>query len=134
MPVSRGPSLAGRRNPTRCLMLALTAAVVFSACGGSGATPAPKTLVTLSGSGSKASGPFDAPGQWQIQWSFDCAERGKPGVFGVSVENEKGPVSVPVTPPEGLKASGSDYVYKSGHLHLEVIADDGCSWTITAEG
>jgi hypothetical protein len=113
---------------------AILIAVVLAGCGG-GATPVPKTLITLSGSGTKVSAPFDAPSQWQIVWSFDCTARGKPGLFFVSVENEQGPVTAPpVQPPENTKASGSDYVYKSGRLHLGVISDDGCSWAVKAEG
>jgi hypothetical protein len=119
----------------RRLMLALALAVVVAACGG-GATPAPKTLVSLSGSETlKNSAPFDAPSQWQIEWTFDCTARGKPGLFFVSLENENGPaIPPPVQPAENTKASGSDLVYKSGHFHLEVNADSGCSWTVTATG
>jgi hypothetical protein len=111
-------------------------ALVVAACGGGGGpAAAPKTLVTMTGSGSQLTAPFDAPGQWQVEWSFDCTARGKPGVFGVAIEGDNGAdVTSPVTPPTNTKASGSDYVYKSGHLHLGVIADDGCSWTVTAKG
>lgn len=113
-------------------------ALLLAACGGAGssAPAAAQTLVSLSGSGTKNSGPFDAPGQWTIDWSFDCSSNGAPGTFYVSVgdETHSDITPPPVQPPMSLKASGSDFVYKSGHLHLGVTADDGCAWSVTAKG
>lgn len=96
------------------------------------APPAPKTLLDLSGSGAKTSAPFQAPGHWTLNYSYDCSSFGYQGNFQVTVMDNNGvPVAFPVNELGTSGQSQSD-VYNSGQLHIEVNSE--CDWHVTAVG
>ncbi|MBO0727704.1 MAG: hypothetical protein J2P57_00510 [Acidimicrobiaceae bacterium] len=96
------------------------------------APPAPKTLLDLSGSGAKASAPFQAPSHWTLSYSYDCSSFGYQGNFQVTVMDNSGvPVAFPVNELGTSGQSQSD-VYNSGQLHIEVNSE--CDWHVTAVG
>lgn len=106
-----------------------------SACIGAGsATPAPvgggSPFFTLSGTGSKTSAPFAAPGQWQLQYTYDCSSFGGRGNFQVYLYNGSDISGIPVN-ELGASGSSTSYVYEGGPaMHIEVNSE--CEWSITA--
>jgi hypothetical protein len=89
----------------------------------------PKVLLDLTGSGIKASAPFNAPSHWKLAYTYDCSSVGGKGNFIVSVYQGDN-FSDDIVNELGASGNSSTDVYTSGEVHLEI--DSECSWHVTA--
>lgn len=101
---------------------------------GGGQSDSGIVLVDQRGSGQWTSPKFDAPGDWQIAYSYDCTSQGGPGNFIIDVS---GPGNSPTADGANeMKTSGSGTTYihdASGHgVYFDVNSE--CDWHVTASG
>jgi hypothetical protein len=110
---------------------------VFSECDWSitvsSGTPAPAVApVTYSSSqfGATGSTPeFAVRGPWTLAWSYNCANLGSDGIFGVEVTGSPSDLG----PNEfGMSGSGTDSFTDSGTFSLAVLSE--CDWSVTVNG
>lgn len=93
---------------------------------------APQTLLELSGSGSKTTQKFTAAGDWDLAWTYNCANFGGSGNFQVFITADD--PSTLVTPVNQLGASGSsvEHYHDAGTFYFEVNSE--CNWTVKVTG
>ena len=95
-------------------------------------TPAPtlpSVLLDQTGSGIKNTAPFQAPGTWVIEYSYNCSNFGQAGNFQVYVYQGTNLVDTPVNELK-LRGSGQSYEYQSGLTHLQINSE--CNWHVKA--
>src|SRR5258708_4781597 len=96
---------------------------------------APQVLLDLSGSGSKSTQTFAAPGNWDLAWTYDCANFGMQGNFIVFVYNatDNSPsFQNQAVNQLGTKGSDVQHYHQGGTFYLEI--NSGCNWTVKATG
>ncbi|MCO5967497.1 hypothetical protein [Actinoallomurus soli] len=86
--------------------------------------PKPHTVLTESGNGMKTTRTFHVHGDWDLHYSFNCANFGGQGNFAVSDDNT-GQVFV-----NSLAATGKDVTHQhdGGSIALSVLSE--CNWRI----
>jgi hypothetical protein len=100
----------------------------------SSAPAAQKVLLDLTGSGSKTTAKFNAAGDWDLTWSYDCsAFAGGSGNFQVFVYSGDGSLSSnsPVN-QLGKSGNGVENYHSGGQLYLTMNSE--CTWHVTAKG
>ncbi|MEZ0095354.1 hypothetical protein [Streptacidiphilus sp. EB129] len=91
------------------------------------AAAAPKTLLTLKGTGIKNTAQFTTGSAWTVAYTFDCTAFGSQGNFVVSDET-----GMPLVNELKAKGSGSSPQYTGGTHHLEINSE--CDWTLNVTG
>jgi hypothetical protein len=104
-----------------------TPAVTSTAPPKTTAKPAGTVLLNIKGSGTKTTQKFSAKEDWDLRWSFDCANFGTEGNFIVDPTGDGF-----VTPVNqlGKRGSGVEHYHSGGTYYLEVISE--CDWTLKA--
>jgi len=91
------------------------------------APAAPTVLYSKTGSGIGSTPNFTTDAEWQVQYTYDCANFGQQGNFAVTDESD---VLV-----NALAVGGSDvaYVHNSPGIHSLTVNSE-CNWTIKVIG
>lgn len=97
-------------------------------------TPATQTLLDLTGSGTKTTQKFTAGGDWDLNWTYNCAKFSSQGNFQVMIYNGDGSMSVDnsIVNQLGSKDSGVEHYHTGGTFYLVVNSE--CAWTIKVQG
>jgi hypothetical protein len=117
----------------RIMPLALACALSLSALiAGAGTSPAAEresvTLLDLSGSGSKTTETFRVSGEWDLQWSYDCANFGQAGILQVYIESKGALLPTVGVNQTGTRGRGTEHYHTAGTYYLEV--NSVCAWTM----
>jgi hypothetical protein len=89
--------------------------------------------MSISGSGTESTQTFTAPGEWQMNYTYDCTSFGQKGNFDVNIDNGNGTDSDLDGPNElGLSGSATEYYHEGGTFYLQVISE--CNWTVQIKG
>lgn len=89
----------------------------------------------VSGAGTKSTQTFNAVGDWNLLWSYDCTQTpAGTGNFIVNVMTSTGQLDFHFQPVNQMGAKGSDteYYHRSASAYLTINSQ--CSWTVKAEG
>jgi hypothetical protein len=99
------------------------------------ASNAPKAAAVLldkTGSGINQTPKFKAAGDWQIEWSYDCAKFGQDGNFAIMVYSGSGsPVGVAAN-QLGKKGADTSYQHRGGEYYLDI--NSTCDWHVVVKG
>jgi hypothetical protein len=88
------------------------------------APPQPKIVLTVSGNGIKTTQSFSVTGDWDLQYSYDCASFGSQGNFAVSDDT-----GMPLINELGAKGSDTTHQHGgAGKMYLSVNSE--CQWKI----
>lgn len=95
---------------------------------------APRKLLDITGSGTKTTQKFTAAGDWDMAWSYDCANFGYQGNFIVTPTGEDNNPSLANQSVNQLGKSGQDveHYHHGGTYYLSVNSE--CSWHVTVTG
>lgn len=91
----------------------------------------PRVVLSVQGNGAKSTAKFDAPDQWDLDWTYNCAAFGSSGNFQVSVSG--GSTNYVGVNTLGARGSGTEY-YHQGDTGLYLEVNSECSWTIQVKG
>lgn len=131
-----------------CLGLIILVVIIVVASGGSKSTTtstpavadkspsakpaaAPKVLLDVTGSGIKQTQKFTAGGDWDLEWSYDCASFGTSGNFVVTAYGSDGLPAV-LTNELGAKGADVTHQHNAGTFYLSVNSE--CSWHVVVKG
>jgi len=90
--------------------------------------PAPKVLLTMSGSGIQTTTKFTTPTTWTLSWSYTCSTAGTDsGNFIVTVNGATTDGGVNEL---GAGSSGVQHFHSGGNVYLGINSE--CSWKVTA--
>lgn len=94
----------------------------------------PRSLLKLSGSGTKSTQTVTVPGEWQLAWKYDCSNFGVPqGNFIVSIYNSDGtPSEAGLVNQIGRSGSDTEYYHQGGTVYFVVNSE--CRWSIHVIG
>lgn len=98
-------------------------------------TVAPTVLFSDSGSGTKTTATFTVPGEWTLDWTYDCSNFGQSGNFQVYTYNSDASLdfSGPIVNELNNMGSGTTYGHSdSGKKYLTVNSE--CNWTVKIMG
>lgn len=90
--------------------------------------PAPRVVLTKSGSGSLTTAPFTTGSSWTVAYTFDCAAFGMSGNFSVSAADNSD-LNGPEINQLAAKGADTDYVYNDAGTHALSINSE-CDWTV----
>lgn len=105
-----------------------------SASASTAASSAPKTLLDVSGTGTKSTNKFTAGGDWDLTWSYDCSNfSGGTGNFQVYLygQNSSDLKGIPVN-ELGAKGNDVSHQHDSGTFYLEMNSE--CAWHVVVTG
>lgn len=92
----------------------------------------PRTVLDISGGGTKSTQTFTVEKSWQLQWSYDCSNFGDSGSFMVAIKNSDGsPSDNEDVSQSGTSGADTEYYHTGGSYYLEV--DSECKWHIVVE-
>jgi hypothetical protein len=123
---SSSPSSTAAVSPSNSATSAPTAKA-------STAPAAAKVLLDKTGSGIGKTAIFTTPSEWEIDYSFDCANFGQSGNFSITVYD--GASQLKDLPANQLALKGSDVAYEhnlSGPYYLEMNSE--CDWHVVVKG
>jgi hypothetical protein len=92
---------------------------------------APKVLLDVTGSGIKQTQKFTAGGDWDLEWSYDCASFGASGNFVVTAYGSDGLPAV-LTNELGAKGADVTHQHNAGTFYLSVNSE--CTWHVVVKG
>jgi hypothetical protein len=90
--------------------------------------PTAKTVLTESGDGVKSTVRFTVHGDWDLHYTYNCANFGMQGNFAVT--SNGGDFPDVLVNELGKKGSDVTHVHDGGTLYLDVNSE--CNWTIKA--
>ena len=89
-----------------------------------------QVLLTHSGEGAQNTAPFEAPGMWWVDWTYDCSQFGMQGNFSAFAMSQEGAIVAAIANALGESGGDRSYVYTGGPVYLQIISV--CEWTVTA--
>jgi len=95
-------------------------------------SPTPVVLLDKRGSGINKTQEFTAAGDWQIDWSYDCANFGHNGNFQIFVYNSDGSLADLAANELGAKGSDTSYEHQGGTFYLQMNSE--CNWHVIVKG
>jgi hypothetical protein len=95
-------------------------------------SPSPVVLLDKPGSGINKTQEFTAAGDWQIDWSYDCANFGQNGNFQIFVYNSDGSLADLAANELGAKGSDTSYEHQGGTFYLQMNSE--CNWHVIVKG
>ncbi len=92
----------------------------------------PRTVLDISGGGTKSTQTFTVEKSWLLQWSYDCSNFGDSGSFMVAIKNSDGsPSDNEDVSQSGTSGADIEYYHTGGSYYLEV--DSECKWHIAVQ-
>lgn len=97
-------------------------------------TPLPQsvTMVDHSGTGEWTSPTFDAPGDWTLDYTYDCSNFGMAGNFQVYIYGPGNTPSMSGVNELQKSGSGSTSVHDTSGPGTYLEVNSECDWTVTA--
>jgi hypothetical protein len=96
------------------------------------APAAKKVLLDKKGSGINTTKKFTAAGEWEIDWSYNCASFGSKGNFQIYVTSSDGSNDDVAANELGAKGSDISYEHQGGTYYLEMNSE--CNWHVIVKG
>lgn len=95
----------------------------------------PKTLIEITGNGTKTTQKFTATGDWDLIWAYDCSnfitQKAAFQVFNYTGDGDVLTGNAPVNQLGG-KDSGVEHYHKGGTYYL--VVSSVCSWSVKVQG
>ena len=95
-------------------------------------SPSPTVLLDKEGSGIDKTQQFTAPGDWEIDWTYDCSNFGQNGNFQIFVYNSDGSLADLGANQVGAKGSDTTYEHRGGTFYLQMNSE--CKWHVIVKG
>ncbi|HEY2331977.1 MAG TPA: hypothetical protein VGH94_08640 [Acidimicrobiales bacterium] len=119
-------------------VLALLAMRYFTSSGSgsgyAGGTAKAASHIDLTGTGTKALPKLAATGDWDMTWSYDCAQAGGSGEYAVRAYAESGTADLADPPVKntGPKGAGVMHYHQGGTKYL--VVNSTCQWSVKVAG
>ena len=95
-------------------------------------TAAPSTLLDISGQGTKSTQKFTASGDWDLAYTYNCANFGSTGNFAVEITADD-PTTLELPVDElGMSGASVEHYHDPGTFYLQITSE--CLWTVKVTG